>query len=87
MYKLVYYYKKKENAEDLMKGFTHMDDSIPFRLRKNALHYLWEIVQDTYRSGGYSTEERKGSLYCYKSEKTDDGNRRIIEILIKVEKE
>ena len=87
MYKLVYYYKKTESEKDIIKNFTHMDDSVPFRLRKNALHYLWEIVQNVYRTSGYSTEERKGSLYCYKSEKTDNGNRRIIEILVKVEKE
>ena len=57
-----------------------------FRLRRNALHYLFDIVQNEYRERGYATEVRVGSLYCYKSDKTDDGNRKIIEILIKVEK-
>ena len=57
-----------------------------FRLRRNALHYLFNIVQNEYRKRGYSTEIGVGSLYCYKSDKTDEGNRKIIEILIKVEK-
>ena len=57
-----------------------------FRLRRNALHYLFDIVQNEYRERGYATEVRVGSLYCYKSDKTDKGNRKIIEILIKVEK-
>ena len=57
-----------------------------FRLRRNALHYLFDIVQKEYRERGYATEVRVGSLYCYKSDKTDEGNRKIIEILIKVEK-
>jgi hypothetical protein len=35
---------------------------------------------------GYATEKRVGSLYCYKSEKTAEGDRRIKETLIKVEK-
>lgn len=57
-----------------------------FRLRRNALHYLFDIVQNEYRERGYATEVRVDSLYCYKSDKTDDENRKIIEILIKVEK-
>lgn len=34
----------------------------------------------------YATEKRVGSLYCYKSEKTAEGDQRIMEIIIKVEK-
>jgi hypothetical protein len=57
-----------------------------FRLRRNALHYLYDIVQNEYKERGYATEVRAGSLYCYKSDKTDEGNRKIIEILIKEKK-
>ena len=57
-----------------------------FRLRRNALHYLFDIVQSEYKERGYATEVRVGSLYCNKSDKTDKGNRKIIEILIKVER-
>ena len=57
-----------------------------FRLRRNALHYLFDVVQSEYRENGYATEKRVGSLYCYKSDKTAEGKREVTEILIKVEK-
>ena len=57
-----------------------------FGLRRNALHYLFDIIQSEYRERGYATEIRAGSLYCYKSDKHAQGDRKIIEILIKVEK-
>ena len=57
-------------------------------LKKLTKTYLetFDIVQSEYRERGYATEKRVGSLYCYKSIKTAEGNRKIIEILIKVEK-
>ena len=82
MYKLNYYSKSiadNANKEQKFEGET-------FRLRRNALHYLFDIVQSEYREQGYATEKRVGSLYCYKSVKTAEGNREITEILIKVEK-
>lgn len=86
MYKLNYYGRTfADNANEEQK-FKSFDMGESFRLRRNALHYLFEIVQNEYRERGYATEVRVGSLYCYKSEKTDDGNRKITEILIKVEK-
>jgi hypothetical protein len=57
-----------------------------FRLRKNALHYVLEIMQNEYREEGYATEPRVGGIYCYKNEKTANGDREITEIIIKVEK-
>ena len=86
MYKLNYYSRTiAENANKEQK-FEYNGEGETFRLRRNALHYLFDIVQSEYREGGYATEQRVGSLYCYKSEKTAKGNRKIIEILIKVEK-
>ena len=35
---------------------------------------------------GYGTEARVGSIYCYKSKKVSESERKIIEVLIKVEK-
>ena len=35
---------------------------------------------------GFATEPRVGGIYCYKSEKTAQGERKITEIIIKVEK-
>ena len=57
-----------------------------FRLRKNALHYVLDIVQSDYREAGYATEARVGGIFCYKSEKTAQGDRKVTEIIIKVEK-
>lgn len=86
MYKLNYYSKTTEGLASKEQNFEHTGTGETFRLRRNALHYLFDIVQSEYISMGYATEKRVGSLYCYKSEKTDEGNRRIMEILIKVEK-
>lgn len=86
MYKLNYYSKITEGLASKEQEYEYLGMGEFFRLRRNALHYLYEIVQNEYISMGYSTEKRVGSLYCYKSEKTAEGDRRIKEILIKVEK-
>lgn len=86
MYKLNYYCKTTEGLASKEQNFEYTGTGETFKLRRNALHYLFDIVQGIYISMGYATEKRVGSLYCYKSEKMDEGNRRIMEILIKVEK-
>lgn len=86
MYKLNYYSKITEGLASKEQNFEYTGTGETFRLRRNALHYLFNIVQSEYISMGYATEKRVGSLYCYKSEKTDEGNRRIMELLIEVEK-
>ena len=86
MYKLNYYRKQTENGTSKEQEYEYLGMGESFRLRRTALHYLFEIVQNEYRENGYATEKRVGSLYCYKSEKTDEGKREITEILIKVEK-
>lgn len=86
MYKLNYYSRSIADNADKEQKFEYIGMGEFFRLRRNALHYLFDIVQNEYRESGYATEVRVGSLYCYKSDKTDKGNRKIIEILIKVEK-
>lgn len=86
MYKLNYYSKITENLTNKEQNYEYLGMGEFFRLRKNALHYLFEIVQNEYKSMGYATEVRIGSLYCYKSEKTANGDRTITELLIKVEK-
>lgn len=86
MYKLNYYSKIKEGLASKEQKYEYLGMGECFRLRKNALHYLFEIVQNDYNSAGYTTEKRVGSLFCYKSEKTAEGDRRVNEILIKVEK-
>lgn len=86
MYKLNYYGRLTEGLASKEQSFEYTGTGESFRLRRNALHYLFDIVQNEYRAMDYATEKRVGSLYCYKSEKTDEGDRKIMEIIIKVEK-
>ena len=86
MYRLSYYSKITEGKSNKEQEYEYCGSGETFRLRKNALHYLLEIVQNDYKEMGYSIEVRTGSIYCYKSEKTAQGDRRIVEYLIKVEK-
>ena len=86
MYKLNYYRRSIADNENKEQKFEYFDMGEFFRLRRNALHYLFDIVQSEYRERGYATEVRVGSLYCYKSDKSAQGDRKITEILIKVEK-
>ncbi len=82
MYQIVYYYKEtigKTVKEQIMEGAT-------FRLRKNALHYILDIVQNDYRVEGYGTEPIVGGINVYKCEKTEGGERRVIEERIVAEK-
>ena len=86
MYKLNYYKKSTTDNKVKEEVFNYLGMGEFFRLRRNALHYLFDVVQSEYREDGYATEVRVGALYCYKSNKTADGEREITEILIKVEK-
>lgn len=85
MYQLVYYYRETTGSEVIEKEYQSGDNA-KFRLRRNALHYLLEIVQSYYREEGWGTEQIVGGINCYKSEKASNGNRRIRELRIKVEK-
>ena len=85
MYKLNYYSKiTKGIASKQDFGYTGTGET--FRLRRNALNYLFNIVQNEYKAMNYATEKRVGCLYCHKSEKNAEGDRKVTEILIKVEK-
>ena len=87
MYQLVYYYRETiDNHRNEYKKYNGGYSSAKFRLRKNALHFLREIIQIEYREEGFATEEIKGGINCYNSEKIKNGGRKIIEITIKVEK-
>ena len=84
MYQLVYYYR--ETVDNRRNEFKKYNGGYSFRLKRNALHYLREIVQSEYREEGFGTEEIVGGINCYKSEKIENGGRKIIEMTIKVEK-
>ena len=86
MYKLNYYSKQTESLSSKEQNYEYLGMGEFFRLRKNALHHLFEIVQRDYREQGWATEVGIGCLHCYKSKKTAEGKREITEILIKVEK-
>ena len=86
MYKLNYYNRITEGLSNKEQNYEYLGMGEAFKLRRNALHYLYNTVQSEYLSMGYTTEERVGCLYCYKSVKTAEGNRSIMEMLIKVEK-
>lgn len=86
MYRLDYYKKSITDNSEKEEVFNYLGMGEFFRLRRNALHYLFDVVQNEYREKGYATEVRVGSLYCYKSNKTKEGKREVNEILIKVEK-
>ena len=83
MYAIVYYYKETEGQSVIEKEYHRGE---VFRLRRNALHYVLDIVQSDYRENGYGTEPMAGGINCYKCEKTENGERKIVEIKIKVEK-
>ena len=83
MYTLNYYVTETKGTEVTEREYHYSDE---YRLRRNALHYLREIVQSDYRERGYATSLFVGGLYCIKSEKTDKGERKTTEIRIKVEK-
>lgn len=83
MYQLVYYYRETTGSKVIEKEYRN---KFEFRLRRNALHYLLEIIQNEYRENGYGTEQIVGGINCYKSEKIENEGRKIIEITIKVEK-
>ena len=83
MYTIIYYVTETKGTEVIEREYHYNDE---YRLRRNALHYLREIVQSDYREQGYATSLLVGGLYCIKSEKTDKGERKTTEIHIKVEK-
>lgn len=82
MYQLVYYCCANEGQKVVKREYQ----GETFRLRKNALHYLLDIVQSDYRNKGYATEPRVGAILCYKSVKENNGDRKVIEVIVKVEK-
>jgi hypothetical protein len=85
MYKLNNYVRTTSSNAN-KQDFEYLGMTEFFRLRKDALHYLFDKIQSKYKSQGWTTEVRAGSLYCYKSNITATGTREVTEILIKVEK-
>lgn len=87
MYQIVYYSRITENLNAERQEFQRQGNkNEKFRLRRTALHYVFEYLEGFYKHLGYATEKIVGGINCYKNEKTDNGNRKITEIRVKVEK-
>lgn len=86
MYQLVYYIKRTEGLTSKEQEYKRYEKDIVFRLRRNAIHYISEILKQDYIAEGYAAETRVGGIYLYKSKKTAQGDREITEIIIKAEK-
>lgn len=87
MYKIVYYSRITENLDVERQEFQRRENgNEKFRLRRTALHYVSEYLEELYRHLGYATEKIVGGINCYRSEKTNRGSRKTTEIRIKVEK-
>lgn len=82
MYTLVYYVRKTENE----KVYENKYPCEEFRLKKNALHFLREISKECYIESGYTVEDVKNGLNCYKSKKNAKEVRETIETRIRIEK-
>lgn len=87
MYQIVYYSRIRENLNAERQEFQRQEnDNEKFRLRRTALHYVFECLEGFYRHLGYETEKIVGGINCYKSEKAENGNRKIKEVRVKIEK-
>lgn len=82
MYTLVYYVRRTENE----KVYENKYPGEEFRLKRNALHFLRGISKEGYIENGYSVEDVKNGLNCYKSKKNDKGVGETIETRVRIEK-
>lgn len=82
MYTLIYYVRETIGSEVYENEYVGEE----WRLRRTAINFLRDIVRETYVERGFATENIVGGINCYKSEKTDRGERKITEVHVKVEK-
>lgn len=86
MYQIVYYSRITGSLNAERQEFQRQgNDNEKFRLRRAALHYVFECLEEFYRHSGYTTEKVVGGINCYKSEKAN-GTFKITEVRVKVEK-
>ena len=82
MYTLVYYVTKTENEKVCQNKYLGEE----FRLKKSALHFLREISKECYIENGYTVEDVKNGLDCYKSKMNNKGVRETIVMRVRIEK-
>ena len=84
MYEIVYIRKETNDIQSIEQVHVYPHQ---FRLKRNAVHYVREIIQNIYREEGYATELiAKGGISCFKTETSPMGNRIEIEFTIEVKK-
>lgn len=86
MYQIVYYIKVTDGLSSKKQEYNRYKTAGTFRLRRNALHYIIEILKQDYIEQGFAADQIVGGIYCFKNEKTAVGDRKITEIMVKAEK-
>lgn len=82
MYTIVYHVRQKKGNEVFENEYVGEE----YRLKRDALHYIRETLQNDFKENGYKTEVRVSGINCYKSKLNEEGERVIEEASIKVEK-
>lgn len=82
MYTINYYVKEQRGSQVVENEYVNAE----FRLRKDALNYLLGIVRKEYEECGYRTTARVGGIHCYKNTLTENGENKIEDVLIRIEK-
>lgn len=82
MYQLVYYVRKTEDE----KVYENEYQGEEFRLKKDAVHFMRKISKECYIENGYTVEDVKNGLNCYKNKMSNKGGRETIETRARIEK-
>ena len=82
MYTLVYYVRKTEGNE-VFENEYHGEE---FRLKRDALRFLRKVSKEGYIENGYTVEDVKNGLNCYKSRMNDKEERETLEMHARIEK-
>lgn len=82
MYQLVYYVRKTEDE----KVYENEYQGEEFRLKKDAIHFMRKISKECYIENGYTVEDVKNGLNCYKNKMSNKGVRETIETRARIEK-
>nr|DAV13974.1 MAG TPA: hypothetical protein [Microviridae sp.] len=82
MYTLIYYVRKTKSEKVYENKYLGED----FRLKKDALRFLREISKECYIENGYTIEEVKNGMNCYRNRKDARGKSETIETRVRIER-
>lgn len=82
MYTIAYYAKRTVDGIVYEEKYPGED----FRVKKNALHFLRKELKERYIENGYTVEDVKNGINCYKSKINTKGLREAIETRVRIEK-